>query len=129
MRSTLSSILSAIVIAASLGASPARSQAPAPLVGDATRGKALYQSCEACHSIDANDLGPRHRGVVGRPAGQVADYAYSAALKRSGLTWDPATLDRWLTDPSALVPGTRMFFRVDDAQSRADLIAYLAELR
>jgi cytochrome c len=98
-------------------------------VGDPGRGKALYQACEACHSIDENDLGPRHRGVVGRRAGSVEDYAYSTALKNSGLTWDEPTLDRWLTNPSALVPGTKMFFQIGDAQSRADLIAYLREQR
>lgn len=97
--------------------------------GDAVHGKVLYQACQACHSIEENDLGPKHRGVVGRPAGSIADYNYSAALKGSGLTWDAATLDRWLTNPSALVPGTKMFFKLDDAQSRADIIAYLAELK
>ncbi len=97
--------------------------------GDAVRGKSRYHACEACHSVDDNDLGPKHRGVVGRRAGSVADYNYSPALKGSGLIWDPRTLDRWLTNPSALVPGTKMFFMVEDAQARADLIAYLAELR
>jgi cytochrome c len=109
------------------------SQAKAPdtpgLSGDPTKGKALYQACQACHSIEDNDLGPRHRGVVGRRAGSVADYNYSLALKNSGLTWDSSTLDRWLINPSALVPGTKMFFKIDDAQSRADIIAYLAELK
>ena len=95
---------------------------------DAAHGKTLYQGCQACHAIDDNDLGPRHRGVVGRRAGSIQDYSYSAALKNSGLTWDEATLDRWLTNPSALVPGTKMFFRIDDAQARADIIAYLKEL-
>jgi cytochrome c len=95
------------------------------LVGDPGRGKTLYQACEACHSIDENDLGPRHRGVVGRPAGSVEEYAYSTALKNSGLTWDEPTLDRWLTNPSALVPGTKMFFQISDAQNRADIIAFL----
>ena len=98
------------------------------LHGDVAHGKALYQGCTACHSIDDNDLGPRHRGVVGRRAGSVDDYAYSKALKNSGLTWDEGTLDRWLTNPSALVPGTKMFFKIDDAQARADIIAYLKEL-
>ena len=95
--------------------------------GDATRGKTLYQACAACHAIDENDVGPKHRGVVGRHAGSVADYGYSAALKGSGLIWDEATLDRWLINPSALVPGTKMFFKIDDPQARADLIAYLRE--
>lgn len=98
------------------------------LRGDVVHGKTLYQGCQACHSIDDNDLGPRHRGVVGRRAGGVEDYAYSEALKNSGLTWDESTLDRWLTNPSALVPGTKMFFKIDDAQARADIIAYLKEL-
>ena len=99
------------------------------LPGDPAHGKALYQACQACHSIDDNDLGPKHRGVVGRRAGSVADYNYSMALKNSGLTWDPTTLDRWLSNPSALVPGTKMYFTIADAQSRADIIAYLAQLK
>jgi cytochrome c len=107
-------------------ASPASS---ADLTGEAGRGQALYQACAASQSLDENDLGPRHRGVVGRRAGSVADYAYSPALKSSGLTWDAATLDRWLTNPSALVPGTKMFFQVAEAQNRADIIAFLKEQR
>jgi len=117
--------LSALTLAAfAQSAAPATSPAAA---GDATRGKALYQGCAACHAIDENDVGPRHRGVVGRRAGTLTDYNYSPALKASGLTWDAATLDRWLVNPSALVPGTKMFFRIDDPQSRADIIAYLKE--
>ncbi len=65
--------------------------------------------------------------MVGRQAGTVADYAYSPALKASGLTWDQANLDRWLTNPQALVPGTKMYFLLKDPQSRADIIAYLVQ--
>ena len=97
--------------------------------GDPAHGKALYQACTGCHSIDENELGPKHRGVFGRHAGSIADYAYSAALKTSGLTWDSATLDRWLANPSQLVPGTKMYFKIDDAKSRADIIAYLEQLK
>jgi cytochrome c len=97
--------------------------------GNAEHGKDLYQSCTSCHSIDENDIGPKHRGVVGRKAGTVPDYAYSPALKASGIVWDETNLDRWLTNPSALVPGTKMFFLLKDPQDRADLIAYLAELK
>jgi cytochrome c len=100
-----------------------------PVPGDPAHGKTLYQACQACHSIDDNDLGPKHRGVVGRRAGSVADYNYSLALKNSGLTWDPTTLDRWLSNPSALVPGTKMYYTIADAQTRADIIAYLAQLK
>jgi cytochrome c len=125
-------VASALVTSALAASSSIAGTSPAPGAagpGDTARGKALYQGCLACHSIDDNDLGPKHRGVVGRPAGSVADYNYSAALKNSGLIWDEATLDRWLTNPSALVPGTKMFFKIDDAQARADIIAYLQELR
>ena len=97
--------------------------------GDAARGKDLYQACSGCHSIEENDIGPKHRGVVGRPAGSVPDYAYSPALKASGLVWSADTLDRWLTNPQALVPGTKMYFSMADPQKRADLIAYLAQLK
>ncbi|HZR36322.1 MAG TPA: c-type cytochrome [Nevskia sp.] len=94
--------------------------------GDAQHGKVLYGGCMGCHSLDDNDVGPMHRGVVGRKAGSVPGYAYSAALKDSGIVWDPASLDRWLTNPQKMVPGAKMFFSVPDAQSRADIIAYLA---
>jgi cytochrome c len=105
------------------------STAMAGTAGDPVHGKALYQGCAACHSIEDNDLGPLHRGVVGRKAGTVKDYNYSAALKASGLTWTETNLDRWLTNPSALVPGTKMFFKIDDPQARADIIAYLKQLK
>jgi cytochrome c len=57
----------------------------------------------------------------------VPDYAYSPALKAAGIVWDETTLDRWLADPQAMVPGTKMTFSVDDAQDRADVIAFLKE--
>lgn len=95
--------------------------------GDPRHGETLYQACSACHSIDDNDIGPKHRGVVGRRAGSIEDYVYSPALKKSGIVWDEAELDQWLTNPSALVPGTKMFFKIDAPQSRADIIAYLKE--
>jgi cytochrome c len=116
----------AVVMSSAAFAQSAPSAATARL-GDPVHGKQLYQACESCHSINDNDIGPKHRGVVGRHAASIADYAYSPALKSSGLTWDEATLNRWLINPSALVPGTKMFFKIDDAQSRADIIAYLKE--
>ncbi len=98
-----------------------------PLPGDPTRGQALYGACMGCHSLDDNDVGPKHRGVVGRRAGSVAGYHYSAALANSGLVWTPTNLDRWLSGPQAFVPGAKMFFSLNDAQKRADIIAYLAQ--
>jgi cytochrome c len=99
--------------------------APTGLRGDPAHGKTVYQVCMACHSLDEDDVGPRHRGVVGRRAGSVPGYAYSPALKSSGFVWDSTTLDRWLTNPQGLVPGTKMFFAMPSAQDRADVIAYL----
>ena len=103
--------------------------APGTPAGDPVRGKTVYQVCMGCHSLDEDDVGPRHRGVVGRVAGSVSGYAYSPALKNSRIVWSPDTLDRWLTNPQALVPGAKMFFAMPNAQDRADVIAYLTELR
>jgi len=97
--------------------------------GDPVHGKTLYQVCMGCHSLDEDDVGPRHRGVVGRTAGSVPGYAYSPALKNSHLVWDADNLDRWLTNPQGLVPGVKMFFAMPNPQDRADVIAYLAEQR
>jgi cytochrome c len=94
---------------------------------DAVRGEQLYQGCQDCHSLDTNDVGPKHRGVFGRTAGSVADFNYSPALKNSGIIWDERTLDAWLTDPQAFVAGSKMFFHLDAAQDRADIIEYLKE--
>ncbi|MBV8466820.1 MAG: c-type cytochrome [Burkholderiales bacterium] len=94
--------------------------------GDAVHGKALYQErCIACHSVKYNGIGPAHKGVFGRAAAAAPNYDYSPALKASGLTWTPQNLDRWLADPEKLVPGQKMGFKVDSAQERADLIAFL----
>lgn len=101
--------------------------APAAPHGNPANGARLYQSCMGCHSLDDNDVGPKHRGVVGRRAGSVPGYAYSAALKNSGVVWTPAMLDRWLSGPQAMVPGAKMYFSVANPQNRADIIAYLAQ--
>lgn len=102
---------------------------PAWAGGDAQRGQQAYEArCGGCHSVEADRVGPRHAGVVGRRAGSVPGFAYSEALRSSGLTWDAALLDRWLADPEALVPGQRMGYRLADAQARADIVAYLSTL-
>ena len=126
ISNTHSSLMAAAGVIGILVVSIAHARSPAKQ-GDPAHGKTLYQSCEACHSIEDNDVGPKHRGVVGRKAGSVAGYVYSPALKASGITWDENTLDTWLVNPSALVPGTKMFYKIDDPQARADIIAYLKE--
>ena len=97
-------------------------------VGDAARGKMVFERrCTGCHAMDADREGPRLSGVFGRKAGSVAGFAYSAALKSSGLTWNDATLERWLSDPDLAVPGNNMDFHVPKAEERLDLIAYFKQ--
>ena len=100
---------------------------PALADGDVVRGEQVYQGCQDCHSLDKNDVGPRHRGVFGRAAGALPDFAYSPALKNAGFIWDERTLDAWLTDPQGFRPGVRMFYHLSDPQDRADVIAFLRE--
>ena len=104
---------------------------------DAVAGKIFFgQSCALCHSdvLSANNTeitkqGPSLVGVVGRAAGGGTSFAYTKALAESGLKWDAPTLDKFLTAPTALVPGTAMPFAVPDAQNRANVIAYLQTLK
>ncbi|MGO8915129.1 MAG: c-type cytochrome [Stellaceae bacterium] len=116
----------AFLVAALVLFVPGRGQAA---TGDPERGAKVYQRCMSCHSPDANKFGPMHRGVFGRQAGKLPDYHYSDALAGAGFAWDEAQLERWLTDPKALVPGTKMTFKLVDAQDRADVIAYLKTLK
>jgi len=103
--------------------------ASALAAGDPARGAYVFRACAACHAAEpgANYSGPSLAGVWGRKAGTLAGFArYSDALKNSKLTWDAKTLDLWLRDPAALVPGNAMTFAgVDAAAARADLIAFL----
>jgi cytochrome c len=96
--------------------------------GDAARGKALYERrCTGCHAAEGKREGPRLAGVFGRKAGSVVGFDYSVGLKNSGMTWNEATLERWLSDPDMVVPDTKMDFPVPKAQDRSDLIAYLKQ--
>ena len=113
-----------MALAAMLAVEPS---GPSLASGDAAHGAKVYQDCMICHSLDKNEIGPKHRDVFGRKAGSIPGYDYSAALKTSNIVWNETTLDKWLTDPPALVPGTKMLFSVDDAQDRADVIAFLKE--
>jgi cytochrome c2 len=96
--------------------------------GDAARGEKRFEECAACHATERgqNSVGPNLYGVFGRKAGEVADFRYSPALKRSAITWTPQTLDTFLADPQKTIPGNRMpYAGMPDAADRADLIAYL----
>ena len=106
--------------------------AQTPAGGDPARGATLFQQCAACHSVERglHLTGPSLAAIWHRRAGTVAGFGrYSDALKRAGITWDAATLDRWLEHPQAVVPETTMTFPgMQNARQRADVIAYLKAL-
>ena len=99
--------------------------------GDPKRGQKIFENCAACHAADgkSNEVGPSLGGIFGRKAGERDDFRYSPALKRSGITWTPATLDTFIADPQKAVPANRMpFAGIPDAKERADLIIYMQQV-
>ena len=101
----------------------------ASYTGDAKKGEADFITCKTCHAIEAgvNKIGPSLHNIVGRKAGEIAGYTYSAANKNSGITWTEEKLFQYLENPQRIVPGTKMSFAgwPTDPQKRADVIAYL----
>ena len=126
-------LIAAAVIASGLAAPAfaALPQASATLAmpkGDAAAGAKTFVQCKACHVTTAgvNRIGPSLHAVVGRKAGIVPGYAYSAANKGSGLVWTEAELFTYLEAPRKVVPGTKMSFAgLKAPQDRANVIAYL----
>ena len=113
-------------VAALLTLAPHGATAGQAAAGDPDRGQAVFQKrCTGCHAIDSDREGPRLRGVYGRKAGTVGGFTYSAAMRRSGITWTNETLERWLSDSDEMVPQSNMGFAVPKAQDRADLVSYL----
>ena len=96
---------------------------------DAVKGEKLFTKCKACHNADApkHNVGPHLVGIVGRTAGTADGYTkYSKAIKDSGITWDEANLDKWLTNPKGMYPGTKMIYPgLKKAEDRANVIEYL----
>uniref|UniRef100_B0T5J3 Cytochrome c class I n=1 Tax=Caulobacter sp. (strain K31) TaxID=366602 RepID=B0T5J3_CAUSK len=99
--------------------------------GDPARGKAAFSQCAACHAVEpsANRVGPSLAGVFGRKKGSAAKFSYSSDLAAAGGTWDDKSLDAFLTDPKAAYPKAKMFLKVANPQTRADLVAYLKTLK
>jgi cytochrome c len=118
--------LSLALAAGLLAPAPARAQ-------DAEAGKTVFrQICSICHDVVAgrNRVGPSLFGVVGRKTGEEPGFHYSTANKNANLTWDEATLDKYLAAPRQVVPGTIMAYAgLKDEKKRKDLIAYLATLK
>jgi cytochrome c len=96
---------------------------------NSSKGKQLFESrCAGCHSLDADKEGPRLRGVYGRLAASVPSFEYSEPLKASRIEWNDQTLNEWLADPDRRVPGSGMAFRVQSAEERAAIVAYLKQI-
>jgi cytochrome c len=96
---------------------------------DAEHGKALYQSCAACHTERPDALGPSLKGVIGRKSAALEDFRYSNPMKRANLVWDEANLRDYIKDPQAKVKGNRMpYGGLTDAKDVDDIIAYLKTL-
>ncbi len=120
--------LAAVMVTFSLAGASLRAEAADPAAG-----KAVFNAnCSICHSVQPgkNMVGPSLFGVVGRKTGSVPGFHYSAANQNANLTWDQATLDKYLQSPRSVIPGTIMTYGgMKDDTKRADLIAYLATLK
>jgi cytochrome c len=96
--------------------------------GDALRGEDIFERrCTGCHAMEQNREGPRLRGVFGRTSGTAPGFDYSPALAKAHIVWNEMTLEQWLADPDALVPGNNMEFHVAKPQERRDLIRFLRD--
>ncbi|WP_324262218.1 c-type cytochrome [Altererythrobacter sp. H2] len=133
-------VVAALPLAFALAGCGSEPDAPPPGAsapsGDATPAQvavrpAAFAQCASCHAVvpGKNGIGPSLAGVVGAKSGQEPSFAYSTAMRQSGLVWDEATLDAYLKDPRAVVPGTKMAYAglTDDA-ARAELIAWLGTI-
>lgn len=101
--------------------------AGSPAPPEIASGQEIYERCAACHSLDRDRVGPRHCGIFGRRAGSVPGFAYSEAMRASGIVWNRQTLDAFLADPLGTVPGTFMTYAgIQDPEERAQLLAFLA---
>ena len=107
--------------------------APKAPAGDPVHGKIVFARCAGCHTVTSgapSGFGPNLAGVVGRQAGSLPGYSYSAAMKASHLKLDEATISRFLSGPRVLVPGTKMTAGpVSSPTDRADVIAYLKSFK
>jgi cytochrome c len=97
---------------------------------DPDHGKALYQTCAACHTERPDALGPSLKGVVGRKSAALDDFRYSNPMKRANLVWDEANLRAYIQDPQAKVKGNRMpYGGLTDGKDVDDIVAYLKTLQ
>ena len=97
--------------------------------GDAALGQKVFNKCKACHGAaePKNKVGPSLKGLIGRNAGSIEGFAYSEAMKTSGIVWSEDTLKPYLADPKAVVPGTKMSFTGLKKEEMENILAYLKE--
>lgn len=111
----------------------AASSIAAQAAGDAKAGAQVFKRCAVCHTDDkggGDGLGPNLFGVVGRKAASKPGFAYSAALQKSGIVWNDATLTKWVAGPGRVVPGTKMQFAgITSKSQQANVVAFLATLK
>jgi cytochrome c oxidase assembly protein Cox11 len=91
--------------------------------------KLFAENCTACHALDRARIGPPLAGIIGRKAGGVPNYPYSAALKNAEFTWNETNLAQWLANPQAMLPGAEMPMQVPAPQARRDIVAFLRSVR
>jgi cytochrome c len=118
-----------VALAAAL-AGCGKGNAPASGGTGQPEGAQVFAQCSTCHSVEADGprrVGPSLHNVIGRKAGSLAGFSYSPALRDSEVTWSPQTLDQFLQNPKAMVPGTRMAVSVRDPEQRRAIIAYLGQ--
>ena len=120
----------ALVRACALALAVAGAAAMPAAAADPARGEQLWRKCASCHTLDANGrnrAGPRLHGIFGRTAGSVPNYSYSEALRKSGIVWTDATLDAYIKDAEAFIPGTKMYGGLSQDADRDDLLAFLKD--
>jgi cytochrome c len=101
--------------------------------GDADSGEKVFNKCKACHTVEKDGkhrVGPNLHGIFGKAAGTMEGFGkYSKGIQELGITWDEATMDKYLTNPKAMVKGSRMAFPgLKKEEDRADVIAYLKKV-
>jgi len=115
------------VIAAAILATPALAD------GDAAKGKAVFARCAICHNVEkdgGNGVGPNLFGVYGRKAASVEGFNYSGPMKASGIVWNEDNLEKWISGPAKMVPGTKMAFAgISNKGQVEDVVAYLKTLK
>ena len=123
-------LLLGVVFASAMSANAFAADAAAP-AGDPVMGKRQFAPCSACHTVEANGpnkVGPNLHGLFQRISGTKSDFKYSDAMKKAAIKWDPVILEKYITKPQLMVPGTKMPFPgLPDPVARANVVAYIVQ--